>query len=101
MMPLTKRGVQTMPLSASPRGRSLVLYAGLVGAVGLLALLVTSGHGYHLLVYLPFLFLLACPLLHMSMHGGHGGHRRHGKEEPEKDRLPVDAKATAQGGAAR
>jgi hypothetical protein len=24
--------------------------------------------------YLPFLLILACPLLHIFMHGGHGGH---------------------------
>jgi len=26
---------------------------------------------------LPFLFLLACPLMHMFMHRGHGGHGGH------------------------
>jgi hypothetical protein len=26
---------------------------------------------------LPFLFLLACPLLHLFMHGGHGSHGGH------------------------
>jgi hypothetical protein len=35
-------------------------------------------HRVHLLGFLPFLFLLACPLLHMTMHGGHGGHSGHG-----------------------
>jgi hypothetical protein len=24
--------------------------------------------------YLPFLLLLACPLMHLFMHHGHGGH---------------------------
>ena len=37
------------------------------------ALLFTE-HRAHVLGILPFLFLLACPLLHMFMHGGHGGH---------------------------
>jgi len=27
--------------------------------------------------YLPWLLLLACPLLHLFMHGGHGGHDDH------------------------
>ncbi len=32
-------------------------------------------HRAHLLGALPFLILLACPLMHMFMHGGHGhGH---------------------------
>ena len=34
-------------------------------------------HKAHLsgyLQYWPFLLVLACPLLHLFMHGGHGGH---------------------------
>jgi uncharacterized membrane protein len=27
--------------------------------------------------YLPYLLLLACPLLHVLMHGGHGGESGH------------------------
>ena len=36
-----------------------------------------SEHRAHLLAWLPWLLLLACPLLHVFMHGGHGkgGHR--------------------------
>jgi hypothetical protein len=49
-----------------------------IGALAILALLVYSGHSAHLLGYLPFLLLLACPLMHIFMHGGHGHseHRR-------------------------
>ncbi len=32
------------------------------------------GHLSQLLYYLPFLLLLACPLMHLFMHGGHGDH---------------------------
>lgn len=38
------------------------------------ALLLFSSHRWHVLGYLPLLFLLACPLLHFGMHGGHSGH---------------------------
>jgi len=31
-----------------------------------------SEHRAHLLGWLPWLLLLACPLLHVFMHGGHG-----------------------------
>ena len=31
-------------------------------------------HRIHALGWLPLLLLLACPLLHLTMHGGHGGH---------------------------
>lgn len=39
-------------------------------------------HRAHLYGVLPFLFLLACPLLHRLAHGGHGGH---GGQEPRSD----------------
>ena len=51
----------------------------------LLAFLAIAGffliteHRAHLLGFLPFLFLLACPLLHF-MHGGHGDH---GQDQPK------------------
>ena len=35
-------------------------------------------HWAHALPYLPSLLILACPLLHVFMHGGHGGHAGHG-----------------------
>ena len=58
--------------------RSYIIWA-LVAAVA--ALLIVTGHGPHAIGYLPFLILLACPLMHMFMHRGHGGHggeyRRH------------------------
>ena len=49
-------------------------------AVGLLvfgavaAYFLLSEHRAHFFGALPFLLLLACPLMHMFMHGGHGGH---------------------------
>ncbi len=33
-------------------------------------------HRAHLLGALPFLFILACPLMHVFMHHGHGGGHR-------------------------
>lgn len=40
-------------------------------------------HKVHLLGALPWLILLACPLLHKFMHGGHGDHNHHG-QQPSK-----------------
>lgn len=48
-----------------------------IGAVGILGFLVYSGHSAHLLGFVPYLFILACPLMHIFMHGGHH-HRNHG-----------------------
>ena len=41
------------------------------------AVLLWSEHRTHLLGVLPYLFLLACPLLHIF--GGHGSHGAHGQ----------------------
>lgn len=50
--------------------------AGLVTGGFLLigAFLLFSEHRAHTLGILPYLLILACPLLHLFMHGGHGGH---------------------------
>ena len=47
-----------------------------------------SEHRAHFFGFLPFLLLLACPLLHMFMHGGHGGHGGHGKHTQHKEAAP-------------
>jgi len=46
-----------------------LLVMGVIAAYFLL-----SEHRAHFLGALPFLLLLACPLMHVFMHGGHGGH---------------------------
>lgn len=37
-------------------------------------------HRAHIWPWLPYLLLLACPLLHVFMHGGHSGHS-HGESQ--------------------
>ncbi|MFC7296505.1 DUF2933 domain-containing protein [Marinobacter aromaticivorans] len=44
--------------------------------VGVALILLWSDHKSHLLGALPWLILLACPLLHKFMHRGHGNHGR-------------------------
>lgn len=56
-----------------------------IGFLAIAAFFLLSEHRTHLLGALPFLLLLACPLLHFFHHGGHaaprdrdgsaGGHR--------------------------
>lgn len=36
-------------------------------------------HKAHLFGFLPYIFLLACPLMHFFMHGKHGRHGDHGQ----------------------
>jgi len=54
---------------------------GWVGTLALAALgiYLFASHTGHIVVALPYLLLLACPLMHLFMHGGHG--HRHGKRE--------------------
>ncbi|MBN8464253.1 MAG: DUF2933 domain-containing protein [Dechloromonas sp.] len=47
-----------------------------------------SEHRAHLFGVLPYLLLLACPLMHFFMHGrhgGHGGHRHPGAAGDDKE----------------
>jgi hypothetical protein len=55
---------------------------GIAAFVAVAAYFLIAEHKAHLsalLYYLPLLLLLACPLMHLFMHGGHGRHssRRH------------------------
>ena len=59
----------------SPRGYNWILVIFLVIA----AFYLFTEHRAHLFGALPFLLLLACPLLHLFMHRGHGAH--HEKSE--------------------
>lgn len=54
-----------------------LLWIGLAAAVAWLFF----RHNAHLLQILPFLFILACPLMHLFGHGRHGGHGGHGQTE--------------------
>lgn len=63
--------------------------------IGWIVLAVVAGwflweeHRAHLLGFLPYAFLLACPLMHVFMHHGHhhgGGHHSHGDARGEGDR---------------
>jgi Protein of unknown function (DUF2933) len=47
------------------------------------ALLFTE-HRAHVLGILIWLPLLACPLMHIFMHGGHGGHGSHESHDQQK-----------------
>ena len=72
-----------------PTSRSLLRGLTIAAFGAALVYLFFGEHRVHLLGYLPFLFLLACPLLHMTMHGGHGGHAGHGdKAGPSQTDAP-------------
>ena len=47
------------------------------------ATLIIYEHTIHALGFLPFLFLLACPLMHLFMHHGHGHGSGHAEQRAE------------------
>ncbi len=56
-----------------------------VAAVG--GFLLFTEHRAHVLGFLPYAFLLACPLMHVFMHHGHhhhGGHGNTGRTDDER-----------------
>lgn len=69
-----------------------LLWLGLAAAVAWLYV----RHNEHLLQLLPFLIVLACPLLHLFGHGSHGGHGAAADTQPQK--LPRDAEGATRGG---
>ena len=66
----------------TPKGLAAL---GLIAAASYFLLI---EHRQHVWQFLPFLILLACPFMHLFMHGGHGGHGGpgdHGQHEDESD----------------
>ena len=47
--------------------------------LGIILYFLLTEHLAHIIPYLPWLLLAACPLMHLFMHGGHGhgGHDHH------------------------
>jgi len=59
-----------------------VLYGFLVVA----GFFLFTEHRAHLLGIWPYLFLLACPLMHLFMHGGHGAHGGHDENSERSEK---------------
>ena len=60
---------------SEPKGFWSSRYAiGLLVMGAVAAFFLLSEHRAHFFGALPFLLLLACPLMHVFMHHGHGGH---------------------------
>ena len=55
---------------------------GLIVIGGVAGYFLLTEHLAHVVGVLPFLLLLACPLMHVFMHHGHGGHGHHHGTNP-------------------
>lgn len=69
------------------RSRGFLRGLAIAAFVAILAYLLLGEHRVHLLGYLPYLFLLACPLMHLFH--GHGGHGRHGVDSQQPQEGPT------------
>lgn len=54
----------------------------LLGFIAVIGFFLLTEHRAHLLGILPYLLLLACPLMHLFYHG-HGGGHDHGEQSKE------------------
>ena len=60
---------------SSRRSVVLLLFLAIIG------FFTFTEHRAHVLGWLPYLLLLACPLMHLFMHRGHGRERHHRRWE--------------------
>ncbi len=58
---------------------------GLLVIGGVAAYFLLTEHLAHVVGALPYLLLLACPLMHVFMHGGHGHGHHPGEGKPDTD----------------
>lgn len=65
----------------SRKRRSSAANIALFGFLAIGAFYLIAEHRAHLLGWLPWLLIAACPLLHIFMHGKHGGHGGHTDSE--------------------
>ena len=52
------------------------MWMGLCFFLAIAAFFLWQEHRAHMLGVLPYLLLLACPIIHLFMHRGHGRHER-------------------------
>ncbi|GIL06441.1 MAG: DUF2933 domain-containing protein [Burkholderiaceae bacterium] len=68
------------------KGRSRGTWV-LIAFLAIAAYFLLTEHRAHFFAYLPFVLLLACPLLHLLHgHGGHGTQGGHEADQPRADR---------------
>ena len=74
---------------AAGRPFRIPLWLGACAFLAIALFFLWEEHRAHILGALPYLLLLACPLLHVFMHRGHGGSSGHeGHHRPKEGGLP-------------
>lgn len=88
-------------MAPSTQGRrDWSLTIGLCLFLAIAAFFLWTEHRAHLLGILPYLILLACPLIHMFMHRGHGGHGHGDAEHGTGSRHDIKGAAEHEAGGA-
>lgn len=57
----------------------------ILAVVAIAAIYLMVWHSVHLAAIAPVLLLLACPLMHVVMHGGHDRHPHHPQDTNDKE----------------
>jgi hypothetical protein len=60
----------------------------LLGFLAIAGYFLVTEHWAHVVPFLPWLFLLACPLMHVFMHGGHSEHEVDNDRSGSRDTRP-------------
>lgn len=81
-------GPSSLPQGSFWTSRVFVVCAALLVIAGFL---LWTEHLAHALGILPYILIIACPLMHLFMHGGHGGHGSHAHHQPSDpgNRMPT------------
>lgn len=61
------------------------------GFLAIAGFLLLTEHRAHVFGVLPYLLLLACPLMHLFGHHGHG-HKHHGDSSSKEDQGPASSR---------
>jgi hypothetical protein len=73
-------------MNTSGSGKTWTLYRiGTWGALGILIYFLLTEHQAHVIQFLPYIILLACPLMHIFMHKGHGHHGANSDHSDHKE----------------
>jgi hypothetical protein len=83
---------ENQPSSTWSSYSRIVFIAFAAVALGLIA----YEHRLHVLGILPWLLILACPLMHLFMHHGHGGHA--GNDHGDRRARTIQPKKEADNG---
>lgn len=68
------------------RTKSGIVTCVFLGVAAILLIFEHRVHALEAMPYLPYLLILACPLMHLFMHRGHSGHGPGSRDARPRDR---------------